>query len=47
MIFVNNKILWYSKSTKKIIGDFMNVKDAIENRRSIRKYIDKEVPYEY
>ena len=25
----------------------MNVKDAIENRRSIRKYIDKEVPYEY
>ena len=25
----------------------MNVKEAIENRRSIRKYIDKEVPYEY
>ena len=25
----------------------MNVKEAIENRRSIRKYIDKEVPHEY
>ena len=25
----------------------MNIKEVIENRRSIRKYIDKEVPHEY
>lgn len=25
----------------------MNIKEVIENRRSIRKYKDKEIPYEY